>query len=88
MKCIAIDDEPMALEILSSFCQRYGNIELTTFNNPISGMDRVRKMKPDLLFLDKMPAENMYTKKITAGIRRDFLNFHICKKNLNILLNF
>lgn len=52
MKCIAIDDEPMALEILSSFCQRYGNIELTTFNNPISGMDRVRKMKPDLLFLD------------------------------------
>lgn len=50
MKCIAIDDEPMALEILSSFCQRYGNIELTTFNNPISGMDRVRKMKPDLLF--------------------------------------
>ena len=36
MKCIAIDDEPMALEILSSFCQRYGNIELTTFNNPIS----------------------------------------------------
>lgn len=52
MKCLAIDDEPMALEILSSFCQRYGNIELTTFNNPISGMDRVRKMKPDLLFLD------------------------------------
>lgn len=29
LKCIAIDDEPMALEIITSFCQRYGNIELT-----------------------------------------------------------
>jgi hypothetical protein len=24
IKCIAIDDEPMALEIISSFCQRHG----------------------------------------------------------------
>ena len=38
LKCIAIDDEPMALEIITSFCQRYGNIELTTFNNPLRGM--------------------------------------------------
>lgn len=52
IKCIAIDDEPMALEIISSFCQRYGNIELTTFTNPIAGMELVRRTKPDILFLD------------------------------------
>ena len=76
MKCIAIDDEPMALEILSSFCQRYGNIELTTFNNPISGMDRVRKMKPDLLFLDiEMPGMN--------GI---YVGNELKKANKNVLI--
>ena len=41
IKCIAIDDEPMALEIITSFCQRYGNMELTTFNNPLRGMEPV-----------------------------------------------
>lgn len=42
MKCIAIDDEPMALEIISSFCKRHGNLELTTFNNPIAGINQVK----------------------------------------------
>lgn len=52
MKCIAIDDEPMALEIISSFCKRHGNLELTTFNNPIAGINQVKRTKPDVLFLD------------------------------------
>ncbi len=52
IKCIAIDDEPMALEIISSFCRRYGNIELTTFTNPIVGIELVKRTKPDILFLD------------------------------------
>lgn len=52
IKCIAIDDEPMALEIITSFCQRYGNMELTTFNNPLRGMEQVKRSKPDILFLD------------------------------------
>lgn len=52
IKCIAIDDEPMALEIISSFCQRHGNIELTVFTNPIAGIEQVKKIKPNILFLD------------------------------------
>lgn len=52
LKCIAIDDEPIALKILSNFCQRQGNMELTTFNNPITGIEQVRKTRPDILFLD------------------------------------
>lgn len=52
IKCIAIDDEPMALEIITSFCQRYGNIKLSTFNNPLRGMEQVKRSKPDILFLD------------------------------------
>ena len=52
LKCIAIDDEPMALEIIANFCQRYGNIDLTTFNNPLRGMEQVKRSRPDILFLD------------------------------------
>lgn len=31
IKCIAIDDEPLALLVISQFCERKGNIELTTY---------------------------------------------------------
>lgn len=52
LKCIAIDDEPMALEIISNYCQRFDDIDLQTFTNPYLGMEEVRKGKIDLLFLD------------------------------------
>ena len=52
MKCIAIDDEPVALRILSEYCRRIGDLEIQTYTNPEKGMEQVRKIKPDLLFLD------------------------------------
>lgn len=52
MKCIAIDDEQMALEVIKKFCQRIDNIELLTFTNPLIGIEQVKKTKPDILFLD------------------------------------
>lgn len=52
MKCTAIDDEPIALAIISRFCERLGGIELRTFTNPLEGMRQVRAERPDLLFLD------------------------------------
>ncbi|MFR9651060.1 MAG: LytTR family DNA-binding domain-containing protein [Rikenellaceae bacterium] len=52
MRCIAIDDEPIALEIIQSYCQRHGEIELLTFTDPIRGMEQVKRLRPDLLFLD------------------------------------
>lgn len=71
LKCIAIDDEPMALQIISRFCERYGNIELTTFTNPMNGMELVKKHKPDILFLDiEMGGINgvELAKNIPAGV--------------------
>ena len=52
MKCVAIDDEPMALEVIKNFCNRLGNMELTTFTNPLVGITHVKRMRPELLFLD------------------------------------
>ncbi|MBR5639860.1 MAG: response regulator transcription factor [Muribaculaceae bacterium] len=52
MKCVAIDDEPMALEVIKNFCQRMGDMELDTFTNPLVGIEHVKRTHPDLLFLD------------------------------------
>lgn len=52
LKCIAIDDEPMALLIIEQFCQRKGGIELSTFSEPKIGLEEIRRTEPDLVFLD------------------------------------
>lgn len=52
LKCIAIDDEPIALAIIRQFCQRMDGLDLETFTNPVDGMERVRQICPDILFLD------------------------------------
>lgn len=52
IKCIAIDDEPLALLVISQFCERKGNIELTTYSEPKIGLEEIIRKKPDLVFLD------------------------------------
>ena len=52
MKCIAIDDEPVALSVLRQYCQRIGEVDLKTYSDPVVGMQEVKRLKPDLLFLD------------------------------------
>lgn len=52
MRCIAIDDEPLALEIIRTFSARRGGMELTTFADPVEGMKAVAAQEPDLLLLD------------------------------------
>ena len=50
--CIAIDDEPLALLVITQFCERFGGLELTTFSEPLVGLEEIRRRKPDLVFLD------------------------------------
>lgn len=52
IRCVAIDDEPPALDIIEKFCQRIGNIELHKFNDPAEGLAAVQQSKPDIVFLD------------------------------------
>lgn len=52
MKCIAIDDEPVALSIISQFCKRMGDIELSVYSDPMIGIKRVVDMVPNIVFLD------------------------------------
>ncbi|MCM1078386.1 MAG: LytTR family DNA-binding domain-containing protein [Bacteroidales bacterium] len=52
IRCIAIDDEPVALSIISRYCERRGGMTLETFSSPRLGMQRVREWQPDIVFLD------------------------------------
>lgn len=50
--CIAIDDEPMALLVIEQFCRRKGGLSLETFSEPRIGLEAIRRICPELVFLD------------------------------------
>ncbi len=60
MKCIAIDDEPLALQIISQYCSKIPFLELQkVFTNPDDAKEWLKQHKTDLLFLDiQMPDIN------------------------------
>lgn len=55
--CIAIDDEPFALAIIESFCEKIPQLELIClFDNPFEALEYLTYNKPDVIFMDiKMP---------------------------------
>ena len=53
LKCIAIDDEPLALELIQEFVSRLPQLKLMhTFDDAISAVELLRNTKVDLLFID------------------------------------
>ena len=60
MKCIAVDDEPLALELMETYIAQVPGLELlTTFTDAISAWGYLKKNQVDLVFLDiQMPDIN------------------------------
>lgn len=60
IQAIAIDDEPLALQIISHFCEQIDFITLDkTFTSQSEALKHIRKFPVDLLFLDvQMPNKN------------------------------
>jgi len=53
LKCIAIDDEPPALELMAEYISRVPELQLLqTFDDAISGAEFLRHNPVDLLFID------------------------------------
>ena len=57
IKCVLIDDEPLALELLEAHVARTEGMELLqSFTNPIEALQQLDELKPDLIFSDiQMP---------------------------------
>lgn len=60
LKCIIVDDEPLAVELLANYANRTEALDVVgTFTDAITAADKIRELKPDLLFLDiQMPDLN------------------------------
>lgn len=58
IKAIAIDDEPLALTVIQSLCDKFEGINLQkTFTQPNEALKHLRKYPTDLIFCDiQMPA--------------------------------
>ena len=53
LKCIAVDDEPLALKLVETFIEQTPFLELiTTCDNAVEAMGIIRDTKPDVVFLD------------------------------------
>jgi DNA-binding LytR/AlgR family response regulator len=53
MTCIAIDDEPKALEVIERYCQKISLVNLkATFREPLKAIEFLNRERVDLIFLD------------------------------------
>lgn len=53
MKCVVIDDEPLALELIRKYSKDFPELDVvTTFDDPLEGAAYLRGNKVDLLFID------------------------------------
>ena len=53
LKCLAVDDEPYALDVLETYIQKIDDLELVTkCTNAIDAFNLIQKEKIDVLFLD------------------------------------
>src|ERR1700754_695315 len=57
LKCLVIDDKPLAIDILADYTSKVPFLELiATTTDPIAGLNIVREQNIDLVFLDiQMP---------------------------------
>ena len=54
MKCLAIDDEPLALDIIKSYVEKISFLSLAgAFRSGLDAIDVINSGKIDLVFLDK-----------------------------------
>ncbi len=60
IKCVLVDDEPLALDVLSSYIHRVDGLELTArCDNALKAFEVLRNQPVDLIFLDiQMPKLN------------------------------
>lgn len=60
MKCIIIDDEPLAVDVIESYCKAIGGVEvIKTFTNALEALEFINNQSIQLVFSDiEMPNIN------------------------------
>ena len=57
LRCIVVDDEPLAVKMLENFISRTPMLELvSSFNDPVAALEAIKEQSPEIAFLDiQMP---------------------------------
>ena len=57
LRCIVVDDEPLAVKMLEGFVERTPFLELAgSYNDPVLALSEIRSIGPEIVFLDiQMP---------------------------------
>ena len=93
IKCIIIDDELLAIEVIENHLKNFDNIEtVATFNNPVKAFQILEQEKIDVIFLDiNMPQisgfsfiENLTNKPLIV-ITTAYREYAVKSFELNIL---
>lgn len=60
LKCVIIDDEPLAIKVIENYINQLQEFEiLQTFENPVKAFGAIESLKPDIIFSDiNMPMLN------------------------------
>lgn len=76
INCIAIDDEPLALDIIKDYCSKVTFLNLLKiFDNAIESIEYIRSNKVDLIFLDIQMEELSGIQLLNALKHRPFVIF-------------
>jgi two-component system LytT family response regulator len=74
INCIAIDDEPLALDIIKEYCSRVPFLNLLrTFDNAVESIQFIHDNKVDLMFLDIQMEELSGIQLLNALKNRPFV---------------
>ena len=93
IKCIIIDDEPLAISVIENHLKNFDDIEIVeSFNNPLNAYRILEQEKIDLIFLDiNMPKmtgfdfiENLSYKPLIV-ITTAYREYAVKSYELNIL---
>ena len=93
IKCIIIDDEPLAISVIENHLKNFDHVEIVeTFNNPLKAYRILEQEKIDLIFLDiNMPQmtgfafiENLSNKPLIV-ITTAYREYAVKSFELNIL---
>lgn len=82
LKCIVIDDEPLALELIKGYCSKIAGLDLVqTFEDAIAGAEYLKQNPIDLLFIDINMPDISGIDLVKSLIERPMVIFTTAYKN-------
>ncbi len=82
IKCVLIDDEPLALEVLKQYVQKFSELQLVqSFDDAIAGAEFLKNNVVNLLFVDINMPDVKGTELVRSLVHRPMVIFTTAYKN-------